>query len=130
MLLVLLSTNFLHLCRSPIVVQPPSIVYFGFYFYCFYFYGFCGWILVFVGDHFYRDFVMFVAVPISHQLLQGGCKVVLSLSKSMPTSQPLQRDFVNLDRVENSAKGHAPEQHRFGSKSALCGQILGFVQGK
>jgi hypothetical protein len=58
---MLLLTIFLHLCRSLDVVWPTSMVYFEFYFYCFCFYGFYDWVLVYVKDHFYRDFVLFIA---------------------------------------------------------------------
>jgi hypothetical protein len=36
---------------------------------------------------------------------------------------------VLLDRVEGLCTGHAPVFHWFGFISALCGQILDFVQG-
>jgi hypothetical protein len=113
MLLVLLSTSFLRR-QSPTVVWLPSMMYFGFYLCCFCFYGFCGWVLVYVGDPFYRDFVLFIVAPISHQPLQGSCSfpsqigahistpakelLILTKLKTLQRAMPL----INTNLVQSS----------------------------
>jgi hypothetical protein len=80
-----------------------------------------------VGDHFFRTFVVILAVSIPLQLLQMG------LLFPFPTQCPplnSRRGVVIFYRVEGSFKGRAPALHCIGVISALYRSIIGFVNGR